>query len=125
MTKAGKIFMFLGIASLFYGLGLGCYGFTAQHLTTDYGDFLFLYYLIQASMVVVMLGVSIFQDLFSDKDIPRVLYIAFINITIYSVIALWTGFFFTYVEDMLDVIIYLLNGTFIVGVIFWYKGMMG
>ena len=124
MTKPGKFFVGLGLVSLVYGLILAVYGFTA-HLTTDYGDLLFLYYLIQAAMVVVMLGISFFHDIFSEKDIPRVLYIAFVNITIYTVVSLCTGFFFTYVEDMVDVIIYLLNGTFIVGIIFWYKGMMG
>lgn len=123
MTKPGKCFLILGIISLFYGLALGGYGFTA-HLTTDYGDFLFCYYLIQVSMIVVMLGVNVFQEIFSDQDIKSVLILTFVNITIYSVISVWTGFFYNYVEDMLDVIIYLMNGVFIVGVIFWFKNMM-
>ena len=124
MTKTGKIFFFISLISVLYAAFL-VYAKMAGMVIKDYGDLLFLYYTIHVIVLVVPMGVHVFQGWMNEEDLRAVTTAAFINIIIYSVISICFGLFYTYVADMAAMLADILNGVFLVCVIFWYRQMMG
>ncbi|ALU14815.1 hypothetical protein ACH52_2040 [Eubacterium limosum] len=124
MTKTGKIFFFISLISVLYAAFL-VYAKMTGVAIKDYGDWLFLYYTIQVIVLVVPVGLHVFQGWMNEEDLRAVTTAAFANIMIYSVISICFGLFYTYVADMAAMMADILNGVFLVCVIFWYRQMMG
>ena len=124
MTKTGKIFFFISLISVLYAAFL-VYAKMTGVVIKDYGDWLFLYYTIQVIVLVVPVGLHVFQGWMNEEDLRAVTTAAFANVMIYSVISICFGLFYTYVVDMDAMLADILNGVFLVCVIFWYRQMMG
>ena len=124
MTKTGKIFFFISLISVLYAAFL-VYAKMTGVVIKDYGDWLFLYYTIQVIVLVVPVGFHVFQGWMNEEDLRAVTTAAFANVMIYSVISICFGLFYTYVVDMAAMLADILNGVFLVCVIFWYRQMMG
>ena len=124
MTKTGKIFFFISLISVLYAAFL-VYAKMTGVVIKDYGDWLFLYYTIQVIVLVVPIGLHVFQGWMNEEDLRAVTTAAFANVMIYSVISICFGLFYTYVADMAAMLADILNGVFLVCVIFWYRQMMG
>ena len=99
MTKTGKIFFFISLISVLYAAFL-VYAKIAGMVIKDYGDLLFLYYTIQVIVLVVPMGLHVFQGWMNEEDLRAITTAAFINIIIYSVISICLGLFYIYVADM-------------------------
>lgn len=124
MSKTGKIFFFVSLASVLYAAFL-VYAKMTGMVIKDYGDLLFLYYTLQVIILVVPIGLHVFQGLLNADDLRAITNVTFFNIVVYSVISICFGLFYTYVADMAAMLADILNGVFLVCVIFWYKQMMG
>lgn len=124
MSKPGKIFFLISALSIFYVAFL-VYFYQSGIEVKDYGELLFLYYTIQIIVLVVPFGLHVFHGFLEDEDFKPIITITFLNIVIYSIVSILFGFFYVYVVDMAEMLADILNGVFLVCVIFWYKKMMG
>ncbi|MEG0075639.1 MAG: hypothetical protein RR579_05655 [Eubacterium sp.] len=124
MSKIGKLFFFISLISLFF-IGYRTYDALIGGNLKNYSDILFIYYTIQVIIGIVMVGTHLIHDWFQSADIKPVLTLVYINIIIYCVLSICFGYFYTYIVDMFGLIADVLNGVFLVCIIFWYKQMMG
>jgi len=113
-------FLSICLVSLFYLIII----IGGYQKASNFGDFLFIFYAIQVTVVSIGIGMSLFDGYISKKELHILFIITYVNIVIYSITAVLMGTFYLYVEDMASYLADMLNSVFLVCAFFWVRNRL-
>lgn len=123
-TTGGLVLATISVLSLFFGIWVIRFGFSGAY-HPDFGEWLFLYYTVQVTVLVIALVLNAFHELFSEPDMYLIINCVFVNLLIYFLASLGFGTFDAYFPRMLEMLLDLISDVLLVAIIFWYRRLMG